>query len=296
MRIIGHIPNKEGATAFGDYLYVEGIRNTIEGDNGRWAVWIHSEEELEKAKELLAAFLGNPSDNRYRERSRKAEQLRDDERQSVETAQERQFDRRRLFRGSMPYGVGVLTFLLVLACVGVSVVSRWGEEPRVIRQLQVSEVPGTALSEVKNGQVWRVVTPIFVHYGLPHLFFNMLCLLDLGSMVEGRQGTWRLLYIVLFIATLSNLAEYFYSGANFGGMSGVVYGLLGYIWLRGKFDPGSGLALRTQTVVIMLVWFFLCLTGKMGNVANMVHAVGLAVGMAWGFLSSFAGRRAPPLS
>ena len=213
MRIIGHIPDKAGAAVFGDFLYVEGIRNTIENDNGRWAVWIHSEEELEKAKDFLTAFLGNPTDSRYRERSRKAEQLRNAEREDLELTEERQFDRRRLFRGSMPYGVGVMTFLLVLSCVGSSIVSRWGEDYRIIRLLQVSEFTGTGLAEVKSGEVWRVITPIFAHAGLMHLFFNMLCLLDLGSMVEGRQGPWRLLFLVVFIATVSNLAQYFYSGA-----------------------------------------------------------------------------------
>ena len=70
------------------------------------------------------------------------------------------------------------------------------------------------------------------------------------------------------------------------GMSGVVYGLLGYAWMKGRFDPGSGLLLHPQTVAMMLIWFFLCLTGLMGNIANTAHAVGLVLGIAWGYASS----------
>jgi len=69
-------------------------------------------------------------------------------------------------------------------------------------------------------------------------------------------------------------------------MSGVIYGLLGYVWLRGKFDPGSGLYLHPSTVTMMIIWFFLCLTGIVGSIANVTHAVGLGMGMAWGYLSS----------
>ena len=73
-------------------------------------------------------------------------------------------------------------------------------------------------------------------------------------------------------------------------MSGVVYGLVGYVWIRGKFDAGSGLYLHSSTVTMMLIWFFVCLVGIMGPIANAAHAAGLVSGMAWGFLSSLRRR------
>jgi GlpG protein len=72
----------------------------------------------------------------------------------------------------------------------------------------------------------------------------------------------------------------------FGGMSGVVYGLLGYVWIRGKFDPGSGLYLHPTTVIMMILWFLACFTPLVPNVANAVHTVGFGMGIAWGYLSS----------
>jgi GlpG protein len=69
-------------------------------------------------------------------------------------------------------------------------------------------------------------------------------------------------------------------------MSGVVYGLLGYVWIRGKFDPASGLYLHPYNVIMMLVWFFACLLHLIPNIANTTHAVGLGIGIAWGYLSS----------
>ena len=60
----------------------------------------------------------------------------------------------------------------------------------------------TALPEIRHGQLWRLITPIFIHFGPLHIFFNMLWLRDLGSMIEGRQSSWRLALLVLVIAAV----------------------------------------------------------------------------------------------
>jgi GlpG protein len=115
----------------------------------------------------------------------------------------------------------------------------------------------------------------------------MWWLRDLGSMIEARQSTLQLALLVLVTTAGSNLGEYWFGHtAVFGGMSGVLYALLGYIWMRGKFDPGSGLFLHPSTVTMMLIWLVVCYTGYIGPIANAAHLVGLAIGMAWGFLSS----------
>jgi GlpG protein len=143
------------------------------------------------------------------------------------------------------------------------------------------------LPEIRNGQVWRLITPIFIHFGPLHLLFNMLWLLDLGTMIERRKSSRLLLALVVVIAATSNFAQYIFGKApNFGGMSGVVYGLIGYIWMKGRFDAASGLYLHQSTVTMAMVWFFLCLANIIPNVANTAHAAGLGVGVAWGFLSA----------
>ena len=143
--------------------------------------------------------------------------------------------------------------------------------------------------EVRNGEIWRLVTPIFLHFGFMHILFNMLCLMDFGSMVEARQNSWLLALLALVFAVVPNLAQYFWSGPVFGGMSGVTYGLAGYIWIRGKCDPGSGLFLHRSTVTMLIVWLFLGFAGLTGS-ANAVHATALLLGMAWGYLSSLSYR------
>jgi GlpG protein len=304
--MIGHVDGEAKARTFSDYLYAQGIENQIEAEKeNSWSVWIHAEEQLAQSRELLQRFTEQPSDPVFQTVARGAKGLRDQKQKEQAAWEKRLKQRRDLFRPMAAYGFGPVTFILIVMCVIVMIAS-YTRGSFVLNALTISEqdivdahVIGiwaalherlqlitVVLPEIRHGQIWRLVTPIFIHFGILHIFFNMLWLRDLGSMVEGRQSSLVLVALVLGIAILSNLAQYFVSGIGFGGMSGVVYGLLGYIWIRGKLDPGSGLFLHPSTVTLMLIWFVACYTGLLGSVANTCHAAGLLAGMAWGYLSS----------
>jgi GlpG protein len=297
MRMIGHLPNENSAATFSDFLYIEGISNLVEAERDGWAVWIHSEDHLEKARELFRNYLGNPKDPKYENRSRQVAELKEREEQAEKAAEKRVHTRRRIFSSTLPFGMGPLTGLLTLLCIGV-----WGfmwlrpdkEFLNAWFYITHLNIEGSyvtwarGLAEIKHGEIWRLITPIFVHdWPSPfHLIFNVYALFMLGGMVEAREGSWLLALQVLIIAALSNLGQYYTSGPYFCGISGVVYGLFGYIWIRGRFDPGSGYFVHPQTVTMMLIWFVLCLAKIMPGVANTVHTIGLVTGVIWGFLSS----------
>jgi GlpG protein len=299
MRLIGHLPNETSASTFSDYLYVQGIANEVESEKDGWAVWIHSEDEWQKAKEMLATFLGNPSDPKYRKQAAQARQLKTEAAAEEEKAAERILDRTKVFRATMPYGVGPLTCVLVGLSLVVQFLNVAGYEERILEELYMTAItvkgsshewlPG--LREISQGELWRLFTPVLVHGGWVHLLLNMMWMLDLGSMIEGRQSTGRLGLLVVVMAVVSNLGQFLLFDARFCGMSGVVYGLLGYVWVKGKLDPGSGLFLHPHTVAMMLIWFVLCLTSVIPNIANGAHAVGLALGIVWGFLASVPAMR-----
>jgi GlpG protein len=292
MRLIGHLANESAARVFGDYLYVQGIENQIEAQSqDGWAIWIMDEDKLQRAETLLTDYRQNPQDKKYVAEAKGAAERRASAEKDQAAYEKRVRERRHLFKPLTGYGFGPLTFVLIVICVGVFLWSNFGTNFEPVSGLFISEYLRGAgfLPEVRHGQVWRLFTPMFLHFGIWHILFNVMCLRDLGSMIEGRQSTLYLAALVLIIAGASNFAQYVVSGPNFGGMSGVVYGLLGYIWIRGKFDPASGLFLHQNTVIIMLVWFVICFFGVL-RVANTVHAVGLAIGMAWGYLSSLKHR------
>ncbi len=138
------------------------------------------------------------------------------------------------------------------------------------------------LSDIKKGQAWRLVTPMFLHFDIFHLAFNMMWLWQFGVVLEMRFRSMRFLALVLAVAAISNVAEGFWSSTNFGGMSGVNYGLFGFILLRSKLHPTPEFAMNRQTVVLMLVWLVVCFTGAVGMVANAAHLLGFLSGAAIG--------------
>ena len=156
--------------------------------------------------------------------------------------------------------------------------------------------PHKGLTDILNGQVWRTVSPIFLHFSPLHLLFNAYWIMTLGTAIETRRGSWKLLAIILATAVISNYAEYAYverfqeamlgpgRGFNFGGLSGVNFALFGYIWMMGENHPEEGLAMDPRTTMFMLAWLVICFTGFVGPVANAVHLGGLIVGMTLGLL------------
>jgi GlpG protein len=302
MRAIGHLPDGAAARRFSDYLLVQRIPNQVEPEeDGRWTLWIHEDDHLAQAQTLLGEFLAQPGDARYRAAVPSARELREKEQAEEKAWRKRFIDHRSLWRGG-PVRVGWLTALLAGVCIAVALVGQaQGPDSPLLNALRITGystgermiyyLPG--LPEVRSGQVWRLVTPVFLHFGVLHLLFNVLWLLDLGGMLETRQSSLRLAIKVGLLAAVSNLAQYFFGGPGFGvggpafgGMSGVVYGLFGYIWLRGKLDPRCGLFIDSNTAVFMVIWFFVCISGLVGPIANMAHGAGLGLGLLWGFLAA----------
>lgn len=137
-------------------------------------------------------------------------------------------------------------------------------------------------------QYWRLFTPIFLHFGLQHIAFNMVLFWYLGRQIEIIQGSDRLLGLILLLGMGSNIVQVMFSGrAIFGGMSGVVYGLLGYAWIWGVLRRESDLYVQKPLLIMMLLSLVLDFVGYtkllgIGAVANAAHLGGLALGLLLG--------------
>lgn len=179
-----------------------------------------------------------------------------------------------------------VTLALIATSVLFTFVSAFGINRHVLLPFYISEYTGGGMREVFQGQVWRLFMPIFMHLGPFHFLFNMLWLFDLGGQVERRQGSSRLVLLVLLAAVIGNVAQYFWAGPYFGGMSGVTFGLLGYSWVQYRRNPQCGLVLHTYIVVMMLVWFIVCWSGLIANATNMEHIAGFITGLLAGWVLS----------
>ena len=290
MRQIGTLGNLKQAKRFADYLLTLGITTQVDPSGEGAVIWVRDEDHLPQAQKEFGRFRKAPDDAKYRV-GREAERIRSEADAYAKRFQKNQIDVRRRWGTGMASRRGPLTLALIGISIAVTLMSNFGkvESPVTLaciisKQVFPADAPwDVRLPEIRQGQVWRLVTPIFLHFSTLHIIFNMLWLLDLGNQIESRRGAVRLAAIVAAIAIISNLAQYFTSGYPlFGGMSGVVFGLFGYIWMRARYSPGSGFVLTQNTVFWMIGWLIFCFTGFAGPIANAAHAVGLAVGIAIG--------------
>ena len=174
---------------------------------------------------------------------------------------------------------GEVTFGIVILCVVLFLMSYTEMGARLQASLFMGNPESGFLEEIRRGQVWRLITPIFIHLSIIHVLFNMLWFKDLGYIIEYKFGKNQLVLLMMISGVISNLAQYFVSGPQFGGMSGVLYAMLGFVWVYKKLHSEFDYSLPGRDITIMLGWLLLCLTGFLGPIANTAHAGGLFVGM-----------------
>ena len=140
---------------------------------------------------------------------------------------------------------------------------------------------------------WRLITPTFLHFSLTHLIFNCLWIYILGSKIELIDGRGVFLTLFLISSLSSNLGQYFLTGNYlFGGLSGVVYGLLGYCFILDLENRGQRYDLPNALYIFMFIWLLIGFTGLLkifgfGNVANIAHLVGMIAGFKLGLIAKY---------
>lgn len=285
MREVASFEDEQTARRFADVLCSRDIETDVsQAKSGRFTVWVLDERQMDGARSAWAAFDGAPDAPEHRAAEgcveRKLRRVHREEGRSRHEV----IPVRQRFTGTPSGSVGVTVFLVVTS-VAVTLGTQSSKAEALLEWLLIGRVGEALFESVLRGQIWRLVTPIFVHFGFLHILFNGWWVADLGAAIERRIGSPKLLGLVIVTGALSNALQYIVSGSPyFGGLSGVVYALLGYVWVRGRRDPTFGLALTQQTVVILLVWLALGFAGVLGAVANFAHLGGLVVGGLLGLL------------
>lgn len=290
MRQAGILFNRSLAEMFLADLGREGIEGRVDPGAGGWEIWVYDEDQIARARAAFEQFVSRLDPAALVPTIEAAEAPAPPVPEPAAAAMPRRIPRR--YRGvTVLYrGVPLATLVLIGLSVLMAAVTGFGSAEPVTDWLMMSghlarsAESGPWLPEIRGGQVWRLLTPTLLHFNVGHLAYNLIALYVFGGMVERRGGTLWLLLVTLLLAVSSNLAEYFVHVAQddpsgFGGMSGVVYGLFGYAWVRSQLDPDSGYLVPEGTVVMMVLLFLLCLTGWLGPIANGAHAGGLVVGV-----------------
>jgi GlpG protein len=148
-------------------------------------------------------------------------------------------------------------------------------------------------------QYWRLLTPMFLHFGWLHVVFNLLWIWEVGRRIEVVNNAYVLLLVTLVSSLLANLLQYYLAGASlFGGMSGVVFGYIGYSLVWSRLVPTKSMGLAPGLYIFMFVYLALGFTGAidllgLGSLANGAHLGGLIGGLLIGTVAGLLFRPSP---
>lgn len=209
------------------------------------------------------------------------------------------------------YGLKSLSDPNTLPPAGQALVKEFSQTPywqgfyTILEKKEVSLDANAPLFEkIRQGQVWRLFTPALLHGSLLHIFLNMLWLIALGKQIEEHLGPWRYIFFIIVTAIFSNTAQYFMSGANFIGFSGVLCAMLTFILARQHTAPQERYQLERPTIIFMLIYiggmaviqlfsFFLEAFAEISiptGIANTAHLAGAVIGFVLGKLQYFSER------
>lgn len=271
---IGQLPNARAAQAFVDYLTGLGIESYIEPLPQGVAIMLVGPQHEATARSEFAQFVLHPHDEKYLQASW--------DNGNTQT----KFDYGSGTLGLVQQfitGAGPLTLITFFICVLVYALMNLGMGNTLFSALSFAgAVPDSDVTEI-----WRVFTPSLMHFSAMHIIFNLLWWWYLGGKIETRLGSRPLLFLLLMAGTLPNILQFFITGPNFGGLSGVVYAVVGYTWLMGVRNPNCGIGLPPSYMGFMMVWLVLGFTDLLGMpIANGAHVGGLLVGLAQALFDS----------
>ncbi|MEZ2636716.1 rhomboid family intramembrane serine protease GlpG [Morganella morganii] len=259
------IANPRIAQSFIDYMASRDIELTMRATReGRGAeLWLEDESKLAQTQSELDSFMRDPMNKRYLAASW----------ESGETDSPFRYPASRVF-SNLVTPAGPLTIAVTVLCALVFLWMQISGTDAVMDYLAWPQPD-------QQGELWRWVSPVFLHFGLTHLLMNLALWWYLGSQVEKQLGSGRLLVITLISALVSCWAQSFFSGSSFGGLSGVVFALIGYVWYTGARNPSAGIYLPAAMMMFSVLWLVIGYFDLFGTIpiANMAHASGLATGL-----------------
>jgi membrane associated rhomboid family serine protease len=133
---------------------------------------------------------------------------------------------------------------------------------------------------------WRLVTSTLAHGNALHIFFNLYMLRSFGPALEQRLSPPLVLALFLTVA-IGSAAAQFAVGVGGVGLSGVLYGVFGFMWYGNTRSDRFRDLLPGSTIRILVGWFFLCIVAtQLGlmHVANVAHGSGCALGWVAGWV------------
>ncbi|MBU9842461.1 rhomboid family intramembrane serine protease GlpG [Rahnella aceris] len=263
-----NLNNPRLAQAFVDYMATQGFTLTMKHESQEVQLWLEDESRLEEAEKQVALFVRDPLHPRYQEASWKTGKAQPHLKMShtpfLKTLRSR--------AGPLTIGMIVLSLAVFILqqMVGDELVMSWLAWPDSSRVFQL----------------WRWFTPALMNFSFIALLINLAWWWYLASQIEMHLGSGKLFTVTLISALISGWGQSMVNGSWFGGLSGVVYALMGYAWLTGQLKPESRLYVPGGLLVISLIFMFIGYATGGAAVSNAAHAFGLGLGLIMAFVDT----------
>ncbi|OOF84094.1 rhomboid family intramembrane serine protease [Rodentibacter ratti] len=139
----------------------------------------------------------------------------------------------------------------------------------------------------QDWEFWRYISHSFVHLSNIHIIANLSWFWLFGSVIERYFGGGKLFLIFLVSAVVSGIVQNYFSGAGFFGLSGVVYAVLGHVFVVDKLNANI-FNLPKGFFTMLLVGLVFGFISPLFDIyiGNAAHISGLMVGLLWGFIDS----------
>lgn len=292
---VASVPLEQDISILSRWLDAKGVSHRISEEQGRQVIFMPNERLGLQFDEILQRFTAEPD-------------FREELLQQLQHAQPRRA-LVTLYPRVKPQQAPIIFSFIGLSIV-IAYLTNLGEGGPVLRALLIldpfqldgelltlSERVGGLFETLQQGAWWRLVSPDLIHFNLMHITFNLLMLWILGGQLELQRGSMAFLNMALFVSIISNVAQLLDGGYLFGGLSGVVYGLVGYCWVWQRRVPE--IFLPPALMRFSLVWLLLGYTPVtewlgLGRMANSAHLYGLLAGLLWGWLTTALGSKKIP--
>ena len=226
------------------------------------------QDKLAQARLEFASFIKKPFDQKYQQAAWQHGE--------TVTLKSNEVSLLASFKESFLAHAGIVTLVVFIFCWLVFLASNVGWAQSLFNHLQF--FPRLSI-DAFAAEPWRLIGPVFFHFSWLHIVFNTMWWWQLGGSIEQALGKSMLINLLLISAIFSNLGQFFVSGANFGGLSGVVYALVGFVWWYGYLAPEKGLFLSKPIIGFLLFWLLLGFVDLLPvNIANTAHLLGLISG------------------
>ncbi len=256
------------ALLFSNYLLTLNIQSTVVNENQHFTVYCESAKVVQ-AKDEFDLFIQQVNHPKYQQAAW----------QHGETVENISTNERGLlvnFKENFLAHAGIITLSVFTLCWLIFLASNMGWAKSIFANLHFYSV--LSLDNFIQ-QPLRLIGPAFFHFSWLHIVFNTMWWWQLGGSIEKVLGKGVLINVLLISAIASNLAQFLVSGPNFGGLSGVVYALVGFVWWSGYLAPEKGLTMSKPIIGFLLFWLLLGFVDLLPvNVANTAHLVGLISG------------------